>query len=64
MTDESGQRLRSEVERNLPGWAIDAMDRARSGINPNTNGPMSHEDAVAFVNSFLPQGDPGRMRKR
>jgi len=38
-----------------------ALDRARSLINPLANGQMTYEQARAYVNSRLPEGDPGRM---
>lgn len=55
------QRKRSEAEQALPEWMRDALDRARNGINPQTNQPMSKRDAVAYVNAHLPPEDPGRL---
>jgi len=58
------QNERSEAEKALPDYLRDSLDRARSGIHPRFNGPMSYEDAASYVNAFLPPGDPGRMRDR
>lgn len=57
----SQEQPRSEAEQALPEWVRNAMDRARSGIDPMTNGPCSRAQAAAFVNSWLPHNDPGRM---
>lgn len=55
------QQPRSEAEKALPDYIRDAMDRARSGIDPMTNQPISRREAAIYVNSWLPAGDPGRL---
>ncbi len=55
------QQERSEAEKALPQYQRDALDRARSGIDPLTNSKITPQQAAAYVNSWLPEGDPGRL---
>lgn len=58
------QRERSEYERNMPDYQRDALDRARMLRDPMTNTKITQKEAAAYVNSWLPPGDPGRIEDK
>jgi hypothetical protein len=58
----NGQIPRSDYERGLGEQAHIALDYARSGMNPlSPFQSMTRAEAAAYVNSRLPEGDPGRI---